>query len=542
SEAIRTLGADGAASEFKSVHFDTDAKDWYLIEQGNLDSDGVDWDAFYSFAKEEWKNDADLIPFDFPFVSITPEQFESIKDWTPATPSGETISTEKFLRTGGVSIIDANDILKRQWFGCITLGSFEDAANDLAYFQFGTDQTVDDTVDFEFAGPVNEMVLTYEELGNPPTCDFATSSTITRASGSFITDGYKVGGQVTIRNADQAGNNGTFVLTAVAALTLTVSGTPFTTGTDTNAQLSVDNRNAIKLALRIRDADPNGKTFASADFVDAGVSALVNKVEKFPLGNATDLKIVETDANIDANSPYTEVRLRYLDATYNREVDSATKRDFGIVIDVGTYSQPNGASNGTTLFTSAGFVLGAGEALADYANGTLIIHEGTDQGSHTISGTPVDNAGTLEITLSSALTGTETDLSFTMERASPLTATAEEIYEKIQRELRRTTDVDQSDGTVIGRAADELLVFVGDTLITGRSIPTNPNGGGSGVFIEGFDSNDTNRLTFTDNGAVERTFPFVAAGTINFNANLQNDSMGQFWMFFEYSTRTTVGD
>lgn len=540
SEAVRTFGANGAAIQYKSVHFDRDALDWYLLQQGNLSTDGVEWDAFYSFGKEEWKADPDLIPFKFPFVSVTPEQFESIEDWTPATPAGESIITEKLLRTGGMSEIDSSDVLLKQWFCAITLGTYEDSANDNAFYQFGTDQTVDDTVDFEFAGPVNEMVLTFEELGNPASCNFATSSTITRASGSFITDGYKVGGQVGVRNSTS--NDGTYVITAVAALTLTVSGTPFTTGADSNAQLAVDNRNAIRLALRVRDGDTNGKTYAAADFTDAGLTALTNKVEKFPLGNATDLKISETDANIDANTPYTEVRLRYLAATYNREVDSATKRDFGIIVDVGTYSQANGASAASTLFSSANLNLGAGEALADYAGGTLFIHEGTDQGSHTIVGTPVDNAGTLEITLSVALTATESNLSFTMERAAPLTATAEEIYEKVQRQLRRTTDIDETGGTVIGRAADGLLEFVGDTLKTGTESPINPNGGGSGVFIEGFDSNDTNRLTFTDNGGTERTFPFVAAGTINFNTNLVNDSGAEYWMFFEYSTRTTVTD
>ena len=62
------------------------------------------------------------------------------------------------------------------------------------------------------------------------------------------------------------------------------------------------------------------------------------------------------------------------------------------------------------------------------------------------------------------------------------------------------------------------------------------------MIIEGFDSNDTNRITFRDNGGTNRNFPFVAAGTIAFNSNLVSDSGGEFWMFFEYTTRTTVGD
>lgn len=543
AEAIRTLHTDATLSDEKSVMIDTGQRRIYLLEQGNLSTDGVTLQALYSFLKEEWKNDADLIFHDFPMISITPEQFEFIEDWIPRDVTSPSIRSEKLIRTGGWSEVTSLDVLSRQFAGVITLGTFEDAANDTAYYQFGTDQSVDDTVNFDFAGPVNEAVLTFEELGNPPTCNFATTSTITRASGSFITDGYKVGGSVTVRNADQAGNNGTFTLTGVAALTLTVSGTPFTTGADTNAQLAVDNRGAFKINIRVRDADPNGKTYGVSDLAAIGLSSLTNKVERYPLSNATDLKIAETDANIDANSPYTEVRLRYLDGAYNREVDTTTKRDFGIIVDVGTYSNSNGSVIAASdRLDSANFVLGSGEALSDYTGGTLFIHEGTDQGSHTISGTPVDNAGTLEVTVTSDLTGSDTNVSFTMERATPLTATAEEIYEKVQRQLRRTTDIDESDGTVIGRAADGLLAFIGDTLRTGGLIPTNPNGGGSGVFIEGFDTNDTNRLEFTDNGGTVRTFPFVAAGTINFNPNLVNDSMGTYWMFFDYTTRTTVSD
>jgi len=538
-ETIRTFHTDASASTEKSVHFDTDANDVYLLQQGNLSTDGVTLQALYSFAKIEWESDPDLIPFDFPFQGITPEQFEFIEDWTPATPAGEAITTEKLIRTGGWSEITSADVTLKQYFGVITLGTFEDSGADTAYYIFGTDPLVDNSTDYEFAGPVNEAVLSFEELGNPDTCDFATSSTITRASGSFITDGYKVGGAVTVRAATVGGNDGTHTLTGVAALTLTVSGTPFTTGTDTAAQLAVDNRSSFSTRLRVRDADPNGKLYDFSDLTAIGVSTLTNKVERFPLANATDLKVSETDANINTNVPYIDMSVRYLDATFNMEIDTTTKRDFGIVIDVGTYSESNGASASSTLFTSANI---GDITVGDYTGGELIIHEGTDQGTHTISGTPVNNAGTLEVTTTVSLTATESNLSFTLQRSTPVTATAEEIYEFVQRQLRRTTDIDNTDGTVIGRAADDLLTFVGDTLNAGVGIPTNPAGSGSGTVIVGFDSNDTNRLGFTDNGGTLRNFPFVAAGTINFNPNLVSDSMGSYWMFFSHTGSDAVAD
>lgn len=164
----------------------------------------------------------------------------------------------------------------------------------------------------------------------------------------------------------------------------------------------------------------------------------------------------------------------------------------------------------------------------------MIIHEGTDKGSHSIA-----TASGTTVTLDTALTASESNLSFTLQRATPVVATAEEIYEKVQYLLRQSADIDSTDQTVVGETADELLTFVGDTLVTGSVSPSNPNGGGSGVAILGFDSNDTNRLTFTDNTGTTRTFPFVAAGSINFNANLVNDSDPEYWMFYEYTERFT---
>lgn len=562
SEASRFFGATGVSTE-KSIHYDTNARDIYLLEQGNLSVDGVTLQAVYSKIKLDWKADNDLIPHPFPAIAITPEQFEFIDDWNPQDNTGFSIRTRKLIRTGGWSeVAELNAQLLQQYAGVITLGSFEDNVNDTAYFQFGDDPT--DTgaaVDFDFAGPVNEAVRSYLADATGPEAtpngfDFANANPDTIArndGGSWITDGFQVGSQVTVRNATNATNNGTYFISAMTASTLTVldqdgvSDAGLVADTDDNtAVFDINNRNKFRPRIRVRDADPNGKTFDASDLPSIGITdpdGFNNRVFRFPLSNATDLKIAETDANIAANTPYTEIRLRYLDAAYNREVDSATKRNFGIIIDVGTYSAANGVSNGTTLFTSANFSLGAGEALADYTGGDLIIHEGTDQGTHTISGTPVDNAGTLEITLTAALTGSQTDLSFTVQRSSPVVATAEEIYEKVQFQLRQASDIDDYNSVVTGRTADELLTFVGDSLQVGNadtSLPTNPAGGGTGVFIENFSANDTNRLSFFDNTGTARTFPFVAAGTISFNANLVNDTgPAEFFMFFEYTERFT---
>ena len=556
AESTDILGTTGASTE-KSVMFDTAGLQIWLLEQGNLSSDGVIMLALHSFAKDEWKSDAFLIAAAaFPIVGISfaAGQWQFGTDpsgnnsgWKPAEDLvAELAYTRRLIRNAGWDEIDANGVILKKQFNVTTLpttGAFEDAA-DQAYYRFGSDPT--DTgaaIDFAYPGEVNEPVEYFNEIGNPDTLSFATTSTITRATGSFVTDGFAVGSQVTIRNADQAGNNGTFLLTGVAALTLTLSGTPLTVDVaDTNAQLAVDHSNAFEAFLRIRDADPKGKTFAFANLAAGGETEIASKIVKLGLANATDNDIDATDAQVSGNSPWTQIKLRYLAAAYNRAVDSATLRDYGIVADVGTYSQSNGVSNGTVTFTSADWP--SEDTLADFAGGTLILHDATggDRTTHTISGTPTAPGGVLTITLTAALTNSDTAVSFTMQRATPITASKQQIYEKIQYQLRQASDIDQTSNTVVGKTASPIAAFSGPDLKLGETLPTNPNGGGSGVIVEGFDANDTNNLFFFDNTGVSRNYPFVAAGNIVANQGLVDDTDGEAWLYFEYTRRVTNSD
>ena len=118
--------------------------------------------------------------------------------------------------------------------------------------------------------------------------------------------------------------------------------------------------------------------------------------------------------------------------------------------------------------------------------------------------------------------------------------TAEQIYEFVQLQLRAAGDIDDDASTLVGKTADELLVFVGDTLKTLNA--TNPDGGGTGVYIDNFSAADTNRITFNDNTGAERTFPFVASLTINFSNTLQNDSSAIYRVFFTDANGNTFGD
>ena len=111
-------------------------------------------------------------------------------------------------------------------------------------------------------------------------------------------------------------------------------------------------------------------------------------------------------------------------------------------------------------------------------------------------------------------------------------ATAEKIYTFTQYQNRQAADINEhatEGGTVNGNIATQLLNFLGDTL------QTNP-----GVYLDGFNVNDQNRIEFFDitvDGGLDadgvpvtttkRTFPFVAAGTLEFSANLVADAAAE---------------
>ena len=319
-----------------------------------------------------------------------------------------------------------------------------------------------------------------------------------------------------------------------------------TGGSATDFQLTGQVNQAVQI---FKDDDGDGNTSEGSDFdrrtvfnifvreynqlygdsslTDIGVTSMSAIAYRFPISTGDDLKIQDDDATVAANSPYTAITIRYFDQDFTRDVDSTTDRNFGIVIDVGTHSGVDGScsSGGSVLTTSEGGIITAGNP---YAGGTLTIHEGANAGTYTISGNPTAT----QVTITGTFPSTVSNQSFTLQRGTPITATAEEIYTKVQYLLRQSSDIDSTDQTVTGQTADALLKFVGDTLVCGDGIPTNPNGGGSGVIIEGFSSSDTNRIEFYDNTGTKRTYPFVAVLTINFGANLVSDASAKYWVYF----------
>ena len=89
--------------------------------------------------------------------------------------------------------------------------------------------------------------------------------------------------------------------------------------------------------------------------------------------------------------------------------------------------------------------------------------------------------------------------------------TLEQIYAKVQYLLRQATDINTGGtaGSKIGKIQDELLKFVGDTLVTSQS-----------VFIDDVLPADSNRVEFYDDTNTLRINNYTAAGTLEFNSML----------------------
>ena len=478
AEAVEFLGTGGGSPD-KSMFIDAQGLGVAIIEQGNVDAAGVVGQATYSFLMQEYKDDSYLIAnAPFPMLAIDSDAGKYIIgqdisgnnngfNWLDDNATAVEIRTRKMHRNMGWDEVNAGGITTARSVGVTTLGVFENAL-DTAYYQFGNDTTVDDTVDFTFSDAVNEAVEFYKEQAQPGSLNIATT-TITRTGGSFITEGYKVGGQVTIRAAEDAGNNATFLLTAVSATVLTTTGLT-ANAADTTAILAVDNGNAMTLRLRVRDADPKGKTFAQADLTSAGKLVLGNFVYAFPLANGADQKIDVTDVGIDANSdgipdvaPYTGMSITFLAAPTARTDLVGGSANFGIIID--------------------------------------------------------GNLGT-----------------------------SQEAFEFVQWSLRSTGgngtgDIDDDGDTAIGRAMDGLARFVGDTgefgTPDGLNFPTNPNGGGSGVYVDNLAAVSKNSVIFYDNTNAPLQFPETIQVTLDFNQIALDDSEVEYDLFYDRTVRSS---
>jgi hypothetical protein len=416
---------------------------------GNLTKDGATIKAVYSKLKDAWRSNSTLIRFPFPMGPITDEQFEMINgwNWDQTNTSGETQSTVELLRTGGWSVVDTGGNVNELWTGVISLGTLG-STDQVYYQQLNSDEP---STNFKLTGKVNQAVRIYYYDGAG-----------TRLDLEALTDSDNVDGYVY--------------------------------------------RRFFKMFVREWQ-----KIYAQSEIFDIGVSQMTYQAYRFPLTNATDLKVTHTEVEIDANSDgvpdvgvYANVNITYL-----RNADDDRYVIRGPWADATAYTTVDVVRGSDNRWYKCILNHTSGASTAPITGGSYLTNWAAYEGERLIGAAYyafdviIDGDTTVAPTASGA-------------------ARAAEIYEAVQYYLRQNTDIDaDASASVTGKTANSLLRFVGDTLVTSN-----------GVYIDSFNTQDTNAIEFFDYNGVSRTFPFVAALTVNFGTNLQNDEFAKYWVFF----------
>lgn len=168
------------------VFIDTVTKKIQLRVTGALTIHGVTLKCLYSFLKEEWKDNANLISFPFPMTPITDEQFEFYNGWNldnANTTGSENQNSAQLVRTGGWAVkkydagTDTNGNDTERWASVITLGTLGDptTSTDQVYYQQVDSLTSDNTTDFVLTGPVNQAVQFYSDTDGDGNADYNRS-------------------------------------------------------------------------------------------------------------------------------------------------------------------------------------------------------------------------------------------------------------------------------------------------------------------------------------------------------------------------------
>lgn len=275
----------------------------------------------------------------------------------------------------------------------------------------------------------------------------------------------------------------------------------------------------LKSFLRIA-----GKIYSEYNLLsEQGITALEPVLYRLPLSNTPDLKINVDDGVLATGSAYTGMRINYLKGVgFTTYATSSNYVSASVVRDGGT---------GRWYYTNNG---GTSSLQTSVLSDTGILDWATYDGERQI--------GANYYAFNRIISGSN--------------GTDQQIYNWAEFKLRSTGSINsaatptvnqRNTGIISGSVAELLLEYVGDTL------KTKP-----GVYIYDFNANSTNNIRFrditVDGGGVssltglpltstERAFPFVAAGTINFSANLvaEPDVDTKYAMYFD-STPTGAFD
>lgn len=204
----------------------------------------------------------------------------------------------------------------------------------------------------------------------------------------------------------------------------------------------------------------------------------------------------------------------------------------------GTGNTGDGASSNTITdtgngFTSAnGFYVGATVAVTGTSNssdgtylvtgvavGTLTLQNTDLSASPTFTGTSISCIPSYGFVRKLGSNANGTDFSFNW-KLEGNGGDLGECFQFLQRELRRTTDIDLGDSLFRGDITDLLMNFA------------SPNGTTLNLFIDNVDAGVKNNLTQQDASSTGRNFDFLVALKIALNNNIRNAVTNKIVVFY----------
>jgi hypothetical protein len=481
---------------------------------GNLDNDGAAIKAVYSKLKDAWRADATLIKFPFPMSPITDEQFEMVNGWNwdkTQTSGTDSISatTVQLLRTGGWQVVNTAGSTTEEWAGIISLGDL--GVTDQVYYDQSNDETADNTANFILKGKVNQAIQIYSD----PNGDGSTA------------DGFNYRGyfKMFVREWQKVYAASAFSDVGVTTATFQAYRFPLTNATDlkvTHAELLVAGTGLTASAAS--DGTVHTYTVASGHGVVVGEAITVSGFTGDTDFNVTGETVTAVGATTISVTPTT--------AAANLSSDTGGTLTMPVYSNI-SISYARDAADGRVVNAD---VKGLWVSGTTYAVGDVV--ESPADGEWYIATT--GTSGTTDPSLSAdwaayafdreISVGSTNFYAFTVVVDGDTTtatynggaATTAQIYEYVQYQLRQAADIDAANpGTVIGKTANALLTFVGDTLVTSN-----------GVYVDSFKETEINSIDFYDYSGTVRRFDFTAFLIINFGQNLQDDEFSKYWVFF----------
>jgi hypothetical protein len=398
---------------------------------GEQVADGVNGQALFSFLKEEWitlaaglGNAQDLNKFDFPIVAINIDQFilggvngDAASAWSFNDTNGVESTdvegaTRELLRDVGWQERASDNDVVREYPNYTTLGNLDSDAQ--ATYQQG--DATGDPANFKLTGPVNQAILAFgpdvgpDAVGAGFDIDNAAKTITRNDGGNWADDNYRVGDYITIRDAEDPANDGSYgpitVVDDSVDGDITIPSASWTTNADdTTVVIQVDHRRYTALRCRKK-----GRSYALALHANAGIpsAGIVPKVNNFPLAHANDPAIVD-NAGVAHN--YDGV-VSGGDGTATGDIFQDNE-SLASASDGQTSAE---AADGTFTFTSStgGFQTQARGINILQPGDTLKITSGSDQGSFEIKTIDSDTVLTCYTEPTVTFTGSENTLDFTV--------------------------------------------------------------------------------------------------------------------------------